>query len=305
MSSLTITDTYARNSCLSQSRLTSHSHLDESTFDIPTPSNTFGMSNPSNTFGMPTSNTFGMSNPSNTFGIPTSNTFGMSNPSNKRNISTSSNTFGIPIPHARPATFDIVHKNKHNISTSPLQYHRQFSNTYYMTDILTEGKSRRSKKMSSPHHATFFLLAFTNYDSTRDCYTLRLGYTTKHCWCCNKEYTIQWGDNGFDVISDVDNHRPLSMNLTVGHNIPYCQIRDGSTNLGIDGYSTHNCTLMCGACNSEQGTLDNYKYAIYKQVHPPILRPKKWTLILDDGKIFSVKPENELNITKELISYLV
>lgn len=199
-------------------------------------------------------------------------------------------------------------------------------------------------KSDSPTRHVFWLLAFTNYshtDTFGNCvFRINHGLSQVFCSFCQKEFRVSWTERGFEVQTEEVNN-PNSHKLDVGHNIPYSAFSDCSDNIerikkalrrcqkvsrknrllqklaeaertfdwltrqyGPWGYSSSNCTLMCGECNCRQQNMDNQTYAQTIGVFPPMLRPRNYLLNLSNSYTTQVTPENEYQVMQEVLRVL-
>lgn len=199
-------------------------------------------------------------------------------------------------------------------------------------------------KNDTPTRQVFWLLAFTTFSHRDSCgnYVFRINHGPSRVFCsfCQKEFRVSWTERGFEVqTKDVNNSN--SHKLDVGHNVPYSAFSDCSDNIerikkalrrrlrvsrknrllqelaeaersfnwltqlyGPWGYSSSNCTLMCGECNCRQQNMDNQTYANSIGVNPPVLRPRNYHLILSDNCTMQVTPENEYQVMQEVLRVL-
>ena len=188
-----------------------------------------------------------------------------------------------------------------------------------------------------PQRAPFFLLAFVKQGSD-GVFHVNKGCTQVNCSFCKKNFKINWTEDGFKVMTEDSD--PESNKLEVGHNVPYSEFNkldrqitelenrlkkrvNNKSNLrrklrklgrtfdrmtaqfGPYGYSSSNCTLMCGKCNREQQDMRNDEFARLKGVTTPTLRPCRYPLRLHGNDQLMVTPENEHFVVEEILKLLM
>ena len=206
-------------------------------------------------------------------------------------------------------------------------------------DICDEVTIHRSGKIDQrkPQRAVFFLLAFVKQGSD-GVFHVNKGCTQVNCSFCQKNFKINWTEEGFKVMTEDSD--PESNKLEVGHNVPYSEFNkldrqitelenrlkkrvNNKSNLrrklrklgrtfdrmtaqfGPYGYSSSNCTLMCGKCNREQQDMRNDEFARLKGVTTPTLRPCRYPLRLHGNDQLMVTPENEHFVVEEILKLLM
>ena len=173
-------------------------------------------------------------------------------------------------------------------------------------------ETTRSTKINYESKAVFFLLTQTVMNGAKRA-QLRPSHKKKiRCWCCFRQFTVcpNSADDMFHIFSEKGNDiSEDGKKLEVAHDKAYSLIDEHDVTLGKNGYSTANCTLMCGDCNRVQKQLSNHDFATSMSkefgcnIEPPKLRPLNYTIVYNK-KMWVITPSTELKVCQNIVNYL-